>query len=162
MTKEYSEYEQKLFATIEKHGWQSTFVFDPDGDAPDFAYSIGFSKTLNAPEFIVFGLPRELMHSMLWEVFRQIQNGKMPEDGMEWSGLLEGFQCVCRKAIHKDVHTEYATSANWFWRESGNSGSPEVFQIVWPGAQQGLFPWDDGCVEYVINQQPALWETGDA
>ncbi len=157
MAKSYSEYERKLFSTIEEHGWQFTFVFDPDGNEPDFGYSVGFSKTLNAPEFIIFGLPQDIMSSMLWEVFRQIRGGVVPSDGMAWEGLLEGHSCISRKAIHNDLHIEYAVSANWFWRESGNVGSPEVLQLVWPGAQQGLLPWEKGCSHDVIDCQPALW-----
>ncbi len=157
MTKSYSEYEQKLLSTIEEHGWQFTFVFDPDGEEPDFGYSVGFTKSLNAPEFIVFGLPRSLMGNMLWEVYRQIQTGTKPEDGMVWKGLLENFNCISRKAIHKKLHSEYTGSANWLWRENGNAGNPDVYQLVWPGTQQGLFPWEKGCAQEVIDCQPALW-----
>lgn len=154
---EYSDYEQKLFSVVEEHGWQFTYVFDPDGLKPDFGYSVGFATSLGAPEFIIFGLPRALMNSMLWEVYRQIEKGAVPADGMRWQGLLEGFDCISRKAIHPYLHSEYTVSANWFWKEKGNNGHPEVYQIVWPGAQQGLFPWDDGCSQGVIDDQPSLW-----
>lgn len=154
---EYTDYEQKLFSVVEEHGWQFTFVFDPEGLTPDFGYSVGFSTSLKAPEFIVFGLPRELMSSMLWEIYRQIENGASPFDGMRWKDLLEGFDCISRRATHKDLHSEFTVSANWFWQENGNAGNPEVYQIVWPGARQGLFPWDDGCAQEVIDAQPSLW-----
>lgn len=154
---EYSEYEQKLLSNVEEHGWQFTFVFDPDGQKPDFGYSTGFTKSLGTSEFIIFGLPRDLMSKMLWEIYRQIEKGAIPVDGMRWQGLLEGFDCISRRARHKDLHTEYTVSANWFWRETGHAGNPEVYQIVWPGAHQGLFPWDDGCVQDVIDAQPHLW-----
>ncbi|MEM6538959.1 MAG: DUF4262 domain-containing protein [Pseudomonadota bacterium] len=157
MTDFHSEYEHKLLSTIDKHGWQFTFVFDPDGKEPDFGYSVGFTRTLNAPEFIVFGLPKELMSSMLWEVYRQIKGGAEPKDGMKWVGLLDGFNCISRRAIHQELHKEYTVSANWLWHKSGNAGAPEVFQLVWPGAAQGLFPWEKGCVQDVIDAQPALW-----
>ncbi|KZK76883.1 hypothetical protein PsW64_04728 [Pseudovibrio sp. W64] len=153
----YSDYEEKVLSIIEKHGWQFTFVFDPEGLTPDFGYSVGFTTSLGAPEFIIFGLPRELMNSMLWEIHRQIKEGAIPTDGMRWNGLLEGFDCISRKATHKNLHSEYTTSANWLWQEKGNEGSAEVFQIVWPGAQQGLFPWDEGCAQDVIDAQPNLW-----
>jgi len=38
----------------------------------------------------------------------------------------------------------------------------EAFQVVWPGAQQGFYPWDEGCDLYVIDYQPALYETRQA
>lgn len=157
MKSEYNEFESKLFKIVEEHGWQFNFVFDPDGEEPDFGYSIGFASTLNAPEFIVFGLPKELMQSMLWGVFRQIEKGAPVHDGAIWEDLLEGFSCVSRKASHPNLYKEYATSANWYWKQLGNNEPPEVYQLVWPGAQQGLFPWEEGCDQYVINMQPKLW-----
>lgn len=156
----YSEYERRLFANVDKHGWQCASVFDQKGNDPAFSYSTGFTKSLNAPEFIVFGLPKDLMHNMLWEVYRQVESGARPADWMRWQGLLEGFDCIARKAVHKDLYTDYAVSANWFWRETGNAGSPEVYQIVWPGARQGLFPWEKGCAEDVIKAQTPLWALG--
>jgi len=156
---ELSEYDKNIIENVEKHGWFATSVFDPEGKEPMFTYSTGFSKTLGAPEFIVFGLNKELMHNMLWEVFHQIKAGVVPQDSMRWDGLLEGFHCISKKAIHPDLHKEYTCAANWFWRHHGNTESLEVYQIVWPGAQQGLFPWEEGCDSYVISQQPKLWAT---
>ncbi len=155
--KEHNEWQTNMLALIEKHGWYGMSVFDPKGERPDFSYSIGFTKTLSAPEFIVFGLNRELRHSMLWEVFRQIGAGAVPEEGKRWSDLLEGFDCVGREAIRSDLFEEYSTSADWFWRDQGHEGHPRVFQIVWPGALGGLFPWEEGCDQAVIESQDALW-----
>jgi len=144
-------------ANIDEHGLQANHVFDDKGVAPSFTYSIGFSKSLNSSEFIVFGLDKDLMHDMLWEIFHQIKYGAEPSDGMRWQNILEGFECVSKKAVHPELFTEYATSANWLWKHLGRKGNPEVYQLVWPGAQQGLFPWEDGCDFYVVSQQPALW-----
>lgn len=154
---EYSDYEQRLLSVIEQHGWQFTYVFDPDGQAPGFGYSVGFTKSLNAPEFIVFGLERGLMQRMLWEVHNQIKNGAFPDDNMRWQGVLEGFDCISRKAVHETLYSDYAVSADWYWRETGHSGNPQVYQLVWPGARQGLFPWETGCAQDVIDAQPHLW-----
>ena len=152
-----SEYETKLLANVEEHGWQASHVFDPDGNDPDFTYSVGFTKSLHMPEFIIFGLNRELMHNMLWEIYHQLKAGAVPEDGMRWQGLLEGFDCISKKADHPDLFKEYTTSANWLWKRQKRDGNPEIYQMVWPGAQQGLFPWEPDCDPYVISQQSALW-----
>lgn len=155
--RKYSDYEKNLLATIKDHGWQFSYVFDPEGEKPNFGYSTGFSQSLNAPEFIVFGLPQRLSHNMLWEIFRQIEQGASVADGQRWQGLLEGHDCISRKAINDDTHEEYTLSADWFWQETGNAGLPEVYQLVWPGAAQGLFPWEEGCSQVVIDDQPHLW-----
>ena len=153
----YNEHEQNVLDNIQNHGFHSMGVFDSDAKDPNFRYSIGFTKTLGAPEFIIFGLDLELMHNMLWEVFRQVQAGAKPEHGMRWADVLEGFDCISLQANHPELFTEYATSANWFWKDQGYEGHPPIYQLVWPGAQQGLFPWEEGCDPDVIAQQPKLW-----
>jgi hypothetical protein len=158
MNRALTDYETKTVANVEKHGWQGTYVFDPKSNDPSFTYSIGFTKTLNAPEFIIFGLSQDLMHSMLWRIYDQIKAGAIPKDGMIWENLLENFNCVSRKAIHQDTFEIYARSARWYWNHSGHSGFPEVYQMVWPGAQQGLFPWEEGCSQETINMQTPLWK----
>ncbi|MEL7451802.1 MAG: DUF4262 domain-containing protein [Pseudomonadota bacterium] len=150
-------HEQNILAQIEEHGFFSMGVFHSEGDGPNFRYSVGLTKTLDAPEIIIFGLPLDMMHNMLWEMFRQIQDGARLEHGKHWSGLLEGFDCISMAADHPDLFTEYATSANWFWKTQGHDGHPPVYQIVWPGARNGFFPWEDGCAENVITAQPKLW-----
>jgi len=157
MNKKYNEYEKKLISNVNEHGWQYNHVFDPEGKDPDFTYSIGFPQTLNAPEIIVFGLPKHITQHMLWEMFRQVKDGAMIFDGAVWEDLLEGHFCITRKAMHKDLYSEYLVSSNWFWKETGNEGPLEVYQLVWPGAVDGRFPWDKNCSQDVIDAQFQLW-----
>jgi hypothetical protein len=65
---EASTDESELLRNIEKFGWQSMSVFDPDGENPSFTYSIGFTSSVASPEFIVFGLDTGLMHYALGSV----------------------------------------------------------------------------------------------
>jgi len=153
-----NDYEIKLLKNVEEHGWHATCVFDPDGNDPLFTYSTGFTKSLDKPEFIIFGLSKELMHDMLWEVYSQLEAGAVPQDGMRWQDLLEGTDCVSKKATHPDLLKEYTRSSKWLWNHQKRDGNPEIYQMVWPGAQQGLFPWEKNCDPYVITQQPALWD----
>lgn len=153
----YSDYEQRLVANVDRFGWQATHVFDPDGAEPNFTYTVGLAVSLKSPEFIVFGLPKSLMHSMLAEVQRQIADGRKVEDGQRWTGLVEGFDCIGRRATHPALFTDFAVSAQWFWNDRGHAGVPEVMQIVWPSAVSGLFPWEPGCAQSVIDDQPRLW-----
>lgn len=152
------EWQQMVRANVEQHGWFCQHVFDPDGNDPHFAYTTGFTKTLSSPEFIIFGLNNELHHAMLWEIFHQIKKGKIVSHGQKWEGLLGGdFVCYGFKCTHEDLFEEYALSSKWFWNDQGHTGDPEVYQIVWPGAQGGLFPWDQGCDPQVISSQPQLY-----
>jgi len=152
-----SKPEQQMLDNVEVHGWHCMNVFDPKGEIEPFAYSVGFTKTLGAPECIIFGLPSKLMHNMLWEMYRQLEGGAALSHGESWKNILEGFECVSLLASHPDLMSEYTTSAGWYERNFSERSVPEVYQIVWPGARDGLFPWDSGCSQDVINAQPQLW-----
>jgi hypothetical protein len=152
-----NKYERDILDNIEKHGWFCTCVFDPDGKEPGFAYSVGFTQTLGAPECIIFGLSQKMMHSMLWTIFRQIKAGKSLEDGSRWSGLLEGFDCISRRVDPTNVKREYLNSAMWYWTQSGKEGLVPAYQIIWPGSQDGLFPWEEGSADTVREYQPPLY-----
>jgi hypothetical protein len=145
----------RLLDDVAEHGFHALHIF-AEGDEPAFSYSIGFWETLNAPEVIIFGLRRELMHSMLWEMFRQVRAGKVLADGDKWSDLIEGFDCVSRP-VHPDWISEYFGYGLWHHRYREGRGDLKAFQIFWPGARQGLFPWDAGCDQFVRDQQPSLY-----
>jgi hypothetical protein len=152
-----SDHEQKIIDCIDEHGWFCTSVFgDEPGDT--FSYSVGFSKTLSAPECIIFGLPTKLMHSMLWTVFRQIRDGAVLSDGARWSGLIEGFDCISRPVYPSRITREHFNSALWYWGNPTDRGAElQAFQMFWPGAGDGLFPWETNSSKIVRDRQPALY-----
>jgi len=151
------EYERNILQNIDEHGWFCTSVFDPTGTRPAFSYSVGFTRTLDAPEFIVFGLDTKMMHSMLWQVFRDIKAGRKPGDLDTWGGLLAGHDCVIRAVHPTNIIREYLSSAMWLWGDPATRGPLTAFQIVWPGAGTKLFPWDEGCPQIVRDEQPSLY-----
>jgi len=124
------DYEVEILNNVEKHGWHSTSVFDPDGEAPDFTYSTGFTKSLNKPDFIIFGLSRDLMNSMLWGIYDQMSAGAVPSDGMIWQDLLEGFDCISKKANHPVLFEKYTRSAHWLWKYQEREGHPEIYPTI--------------------------------
>lgn len=154
-----NEFEQKLLDNVEQHGCQVNWVFDDKGIEPDFAYSVGFRKTVDQPEVIIFGLKRELMLSMINETLRQCQeDGLGLSEGVAISDLIEGFDCIARRVHSSQIDDGYFNSSMWYHRREFGFELSEVFQLVWPGAIDGLYPWDEGCSEDVIEQQPALYE----
>lgn len=160
MTSSFNQYERDLIAIVETHGWQATHVFDPNG-GPAFTYSVGFPKILGCPDCIIVGLTGEIMHSMLWEVFRQIRKGKALVEGARWDGLLGGdFQCVSLPIRSDVMESDYRlSSSEWYLRKVMKSDEPyEAFQLVWPSVQGHLFPWDDDCPNTVLDVQPLLGE----
>lgn len=151
-----NQHEQKILDNIRDHGWFCWGVFDPDGNGPDFSYSVGFTTALGAPEFIIFGLDLKLMRSMLWGVFDQIRDGREVRAGDRWSGLLDGFDCIAHPVHPTNLDPEYLNSALWYWGRNNPKGALPAFQLFWPGSVDGLFPWDPGCADDVRALQPAL------
>jgi hypothetical protein len=152
-----SKHEQRIRAAIAEHGWFCTAVFDPDGAEPDFAYSVGFTQTLRQPEFIIFGLPSDTAKPILWDVFDGLKSGRVPEDGLRWSDLIQGYDCVIRRVHPTQVTREYFNSALWLWGDPAERGEPlSAYQIVWPD-RDGRFPWDAGCAQWARDHQPALY-----
>ncbi|MGP1353712.1 MAG: DUF4262 domain-containing protein [Parasphingopyxis sp.] len=154
--------EQKVVADIHEHGCHVMHVFDEHGTYPDFSYSIGFPETVSQPEVIVFGLKPELMHYMINDVHRQCSNGLELQDGIEVGDLVEDHDCKLRFVHDKASIREHFSFAIWYHRSQRKERMTEAYQIVWPGAKQGLFPWEEGCDTDVIDAQPALYAVGDA
>lgn len=67
-----NDYERDLLDNVDRHGWYCTAVYG-DEAGPGFAYSVGFTTSLAAPEFIIFGLDLKLMHSMLWDCVSSVE-----------------------------------------------------------------------------------------
>lgn len=153
-----NEFERGIVENVREHGCQVNLIFDPDGEQPNFAYSIGFKETVGQPEVITFGLSKELMHSMINQTLRECRKGLALTDGAIINGLLEGHQCVARTVHPSQVVEDYMNSALWYHKARTGKTLTDVVQIVWPGAADGLFPWDDGCDAGVIALQPALYE----
>lgn len=133
-------------------------IFYADGRHPNYMHSIGFWESVDQPEAIVFGLRDELMATMLAQLYSQCRDGLEMSEGLHVSNLIEGFDCVLRLIDDpRIVHDQFGWAV-WYRAYCNRPPMTKAFQIVWPGAQQGLFPWDPECDQYVIDYQPALYE----
>jgi hypothetical protein len=151
-----TDFEREIVANVREHGCHINYIFDPNEDTPAFAYSVGFPETIDQPEIIVFGLPMDMMKFIINETMRKCREGLRLEDGLEIPGLLAGHVCMALEIPCANITREYFNSAMWFRRHVAGEEMDAAFQIVWPGAQDGLFPWDDGCSEIVRWSQPPL------
>ncbi len=97
------------------------------------------------------------MHSILWGVFEQIRDGKLPENDQCWTDLISGYDCISRAVHPTNVISDYLNSAMWFWGAPEKKEPLKAFQLVWPGYGSGLFPWEDDCPQIVRDTQPALY-----
>ena len=159
MRKSDSEFEARVIANVEHHGCSINVVIDSDGHDPSFAYSIGFPKSIGQPEVIVFGLSSSLMQSMINETHRQCaEAGLVIKEGAVVSELLDGFDCVLREVPKGRIDVEHFNSAMWYRRAIMGEKMDRVFQIFWPGAADGLLPWEQSADPYVIGLQSELLE----
>lgn len=148
--------DQDMVDAIAEHGWFGVHVLEEEG-LPGFSYSIGFWESVGAPDFLIYGLPKDLTHSMMWELFRQLKAGLAVEDGARVSNLLEGCDCIIRP-IHESHFREHLGSAIWYRHfKLGHRDGLRAWQVFWPGRQQGLFPWEPGCDATVRVLQPPLY-----
>ena len=160
MARDLNEFERGILANVEAHGCQVNHIFGGEGDEPDFSYSIGFPQSVGQPEVIVFGLGVNLMKSMINELRAQCAGGLTMADRLRVADLLDGFECELRSVDRANIAEDFFASAMWFERYRTGEQMTEAFQIVWPGASQGLFPWEDGCNPFVGASQTALYEQG--
>ena len=152
-----SDFETKIIANVDQHGCSINVVIDPDGNDPAFAYSIGFPKSVSQPEVIVFGLSSDMMEYMINETRRQCADeGLALKDGAVVGGLLEGFDCILRAVPADRITVEHFNSAIWYRRAVMGEKMDRAFQIIWPGASDGLFPWDESADPFVIGLQSKL------
>ena len=149
-------HERKILDNIRDHGCHVMSVFDSEGELPDFTYSIGFPATVGQPEVLVYGLPGELAKSMVNETLAQCRAGLELENGTRIDGLLEGFACIVREIPAERIDAEHFGAAMWFEHYRTGGTMTQAFQIVWPGALHGLFPWQPGA--NLDELQPALYE----
>ena len=152
-----SAFEQRIVDNVRDYGCQINHIFDPDGEQIAFSYSVGFPETAGQPEAVVFGLPQKVMHFMINEALVQCLDGLRLQDWTEIKGLLEGHRCIARTLPPERITREYFNSALWYHRSRTGKTLTEAVQIVWPGAVDGLFPWDEGCSEEVKYLQPPLY-----
>lgn len=150
--------EQKCIDDIAEHGCHVMKVFDNADGLPNFAYSVGLPVSVGQPEVLVYGLRLELMHSMINEIYRQCSEGLELLDGKRVHNLIGGHDCIVRRCTDLGVIEEHLGWASWYHRSQQGKEVEEFFQIVWPGAVNGLFPWEEGASLDVIDAQPALYE----
>jgi hypothetical protein len=149
-----SAYERTFIDGVREHGWFDTHVFDDEGDRASFSYSTGFWLSRGIPEIILFSLPRDVTHNVLWDFFRDAEIGNPPPMGTPIEGIFGNARAVFLPVAQ--VHyEEHLGSAIWFYQWEAFP----CLQLVWPDTQ-GRFPWERGFEERFRPDQPDLTENG--
>jgi len=152
-----TKYEEDVVRFVESDGCFVVSVFDEEGNNPPFSYSVGFTKSLGQPEVILYGLERESAHPLINDTYALCKNGLRLGDWTEVDDLFRDYRCIARAVDESWIIQSKFASALWYHQTQMGTGLQDVVQLVWPDAD-GLFPWENGCAEWVKRDQIALYE----
>lgn len=142
--------DRRVAGDVTKYGCHVISVFDPEGELPNFSYSIGIQETSSVPEVIVVGLKPELSNWMVNEYNRQVRAGTRFQRGVLYSGFLEGFDVYIEPARRR-LFSEYTFGCDRYYKGE----KYEVAQIVWPSTT-GTWPWQRKASDWFKSNQPML------
>ncbi len=141
--------EQAIRQAVDEYGWFAA-LFEKSPETPSFAYTIGFWRTFQQPEIILFGLPTDTMRDLLRQVADNIQAGLAPVAGADDQNVL-GAGAVRFEMVDVSNVADYFGYGRWFY----NYQPVPLLQMFWPD-RAGCFPWETGADERVALQQPLL------
>lgn len=142
-------YEEIVRDHIRDFGWHVTLI-ESDGKEPGFAYSIGLYHTFKQPEVILFGLPLEVMHSVINSCGGEFRGGRSLKTGVPLDGFIRDFPVIFRE-VKKEHYREHFGYGLWFY----TGPKFPAIQCIWPD-KQGEFPWDPEFERKLIPIQPLL------
>lgn len=139
--------QSKIREDIAAQGWSWIWVFDPDGESPSFAYTIGFKATFGRPETVVVGLPEGTSEGVLSSVCAELESGASFSDGDVSDDVLEAFS-VRFMAVSEDFLSNTLTQATEFY----GGQNFEALQLYWPDGD-GNFPGDKNAPSWLNERQ---------
>lgn len=142
--------DEKLVAHVAEHGWYVLFVLEMD-ETPGWAFSIGLYQNFNHPEVVVFGLDKEVMHSVIDSIGEEVRRGKsFAVDGL-YPDLIDAYSCTF-KPVNPVWYYHFLGYANWFYQGQDYP----ALQCIWPD-KNNLFPWDPEFNPQWVWAQPLLF-----
>lgn len=145
-----AKFRARVTRDIRRHGCHITAVFDPEGQDPSFAYSVGIMADTGAPEAIVIG-PDPRAAGCLIQLYNwRVHAGEQFQRGTRYPGFLEDHPVYIEPAKPERV-AEYTLGCGTYYRDRPYA----VVQIIWP-TRGGLWPWSAGIAEEFQRLQPLL------
>lgn len=141
--------EKNFIENVQNHGWAGTHVVEDD-QGPGFSYTTGFWYKFQAPELVLFSIPREVAHQILWNFYKDLGSGKRFSDNEPVSEVLEGYDVVL-KSVLPEHFSEYLGWNRWFY-----GGDHFRAQQVFIPDKFGQFPWDAAASPEFKITQPDL------
>lgn len=144
--------EDFIVHAVGEYGWAVELVAAGEAESePAFAYTVGLHKSFGAPELIVFGLSRDVMHQILNDLGEQMKAGQTLPIGEPIPGIIEGYPLRLREVRAPESYREHVGYALWF-----NGGYDfALLQVLWPD-KRGRFPDDADADAAVAALQPRV------
>jgi hypothetical protein len=141
--------ELNFVRNIREFGWFRTGIL-AEGARPGFAYTTGFWSSLGSPEILVFALAANVTHTLLWNLYRELKDGRLLTVGQPLGDVF-GSHSAYLFPVSKDYYPDHLSRNLWFY---GGNDFPYL-QLVWPD-RQGVFPWEPDFDEGFRKDQPDL------
>lgn len=144
-----SEFERETLENIEAFGCAVLHIAAED-DLPPFSYSVGITKTSNAPELVVIGLKQPIAHFIINEYNKRVRTGERFVSGNRYSGFIKDFEVQAQK-VDPSFYDEYFGYNLWLY----DGPNFEVLQFIFP-TTAGVWPWAPDASDWSRANQPIL------
>src|SRR4051812_1379743 len=85
--------DEQVVADVRDVGWHVIGIAE-DEEGPAYAFTIGLASNFAHPELIIFGLPLDIMHSVLNMAGNAIKGGRSFKAGIATDELIEDYACT--------------------------------------------------------------------
>lgn len=139
----------KMIKEIEEFGW-TVVALDATDYLPSFAYTLGLWKNYQHPEIIAFGLPVNMLHTILNEAGAIIKSGQSLKLHQPYTEFFENGKASFLPVdeLNFEDYFNYATELN------GVATFP-AYELVWTDRNL-KFPWEEGFEAEFKFKQPLL------
>jgi Domain of unknown function (DUF4262) len=147
--------DHELLARIDGYGWAVMHIFQPNGAAPPYSFSVGLTYRFQQPEILMIGLPHDVMEDVINQIGRGMEAGQRFREGEVREDLLDGGYAIRLVSVHPAWYSEFVGVALWFHRWFHPERGPSFLQCVWTD-QHHRFPWDPRALDSFRRLQPVL------
>lgn len=151
-----------MASIIRRHGWAIQYVGVsqcggpgcdcPAVDGPPFAYTVGLFG-MGHPELLIFGVDPTTASEVLNDLGRRVRQGE---------ALLPGIVIEFAEWPHRVIPEivpnpgDIVFAANEFYQRPDEASVP-VLQLTYDD-DEGLFPWEEGCLAPEIQPRPGTFQ----
>ena len=132
------EADRRFLEQIKRVGWNVTRAPKSARGRPVLtsSFSCGLYLHFQHPGIVVFGLDADTRITVVHNIGRHVQEGKVLQDGGEYDEMFEEIPCPFR-SVNEGRYADVLGWAIWFYEHDPFP----VLQCFWPD-KNGLYPWD--------------------